>query len=176
MKLNFITRNFLVKQINKNKCFFIPTDTICGLICKDKNVIYDIKKRPKEKSIIKFIDSKEKIDNLTQKEIELLNKFWPGELTIIKSSISYRIPNNKQLISLLKKTGPLYCSSANISNQEVVNNWKKAKKIFGKKIYYITNKFNGSLNPSTILNLDNLLIIREGVLTDEIKEYIKKIF
>lgn len=176
MKLNFLTRYIISRKIKNGKCFFVPTDTICGLLCKDVNKIYELKKRPKNKSVILFISNKNDIKNLTVNESKLLDYFWPGELTIIKDSISYRMPNHKELLKLLKKTGPLYCSSANISNQEVENNWREAKKIFGYEINYITNKFKGSKNASMIFDLDNFNIIRDGLLTSKLNEYIKNYF
>lgn len=176
MNNNFFIRPWIIEKIKNGACFFTPTDTISGLICKNIETIYHLKQREKTKSIIMFISGYDLIPGLLDKEKKLLDKFWPGELTIIKNGISYRVPNDKKLIKIIMKTGPLFCSSANISNQPVINDYKEAKKTFGNDVLYITNKFKGSNVPSTIFNLDSLTFIREGKITNDIKDYLKNNF
>ena len=173
MKNNFFNKFLIAKMIKKGICFFTPTDTVCGLLSINSDIIYELKKRSKTKNIILLINDVNKIENLTEKEKHILNKFWPGELSVIKNNISYRMPNDKKLLNLLSITGPLYCSSANISNEEVINNWKDAKKVFCKNIKYITNKFNGSNIPSTIFDFDNFKIIRSGKIEKDLIELLK---
>ena len=175
MKNNFFNKYIIAYMLKKGVCFFTPTDTISGLLSVDSGIIYELKKRSKSKNIILLIDDLNKIPNLTHKENMILNKFWPGELSIIKNGISYRMPNDKKLLELLKITGPLFCSSANISNEDVINDWKKAKVVFSKKIKYITNDFKGSNVASTILNFDNFKIIRAGKIEKELSDFIKNL-
>ena len=116
-----------------------PTDTVYGLGTSAFNSsaiekIYLAKGRPVEKAIPVLIGSREDLVNLTSSMPEMANrlihKFWPGALTIIvfkKSSIpesvsstntvALRMPDHPFALELLRQTGPLAVTSANISNQ-----------------------------------------------------------
>ena len=74
---------------------------------------------------------------------------------MVKDGISYRAPNVKPLLKILRKTGPCYCSSANLSGQEVINDYQQAQIVFGEQIGYVTNTFKGSNQPSTIIDIDH---------------------
>lgn len=174
LKLNYLNKKKIVKLINEGRCIFTPTDTVCGLMCNNAQNIYQLKKRSLNKHIILFISHYNTIPNLSNIQIEFLKKIWPGKTTIIKDNVAYRIPHVKPLISILKKTGPIYCSSANISGQETINNFKKAFLIFGEKIAYITNTFKGSSVPSTIIDIDKWKILREGQDLEWIKSFLNK--
>jgi L-threonylcarbamoyladenylate synthase len=73
------------------------------------------------------------------------------------------MPNHKLLNNILKLTGTIYCSSANISGNEPVKNTKGAIKIFGNKkdLFYVEGKELGGM-PSTIIDFDNKAVIRQG--------------
>ena len=100
-----------------------PTDTIYGIGCnpyneESVNKIYEIKKREKTKSLPVLGYSKEDLekivdfDNTANKIIE---KFWPGPLTLVlplkdsklnklsnyTSTLAVRVPNNDCISSLL---------------------------------------------------------------------------
>jgi len=113
-----------------------PTDTLPAIGCLPKfsNIIYEFKKRDKNKPLILMgSEHKHLIDYVHESAKEdyenLASKYWPGALTIVipaseKQTVSLtsndltiglRIPNSYIAQSLLKETGPLLTSSANIS-------------------------------------------------------------
>ena len=53
--------NEISNALKKNKAAIVLTDTIFGIICKKKELIYQIKHRNHEKKIVKFINN---IDDL----------------------------------------------------------------------------------------------------------------
>jgi L-threonylcarbamoyladenylate synthase len=114
-----------------------PTDTVYGLgaLAFDEHAvsrISDVKGRSGEKAIPILIGS---IDQLALVSSgansigeELARKFWPGPLTIVLPrhpaipdavtpfpTVGIRIPNFAATIELLKLTGPMAVSSANIT-------------------------------------------------------------
>ncbi len=171
--------NSIIFELMNNKAVIIPTDTIIGILAKDKNIIYKIKQRSTNKKIIRFISDKSEIPNLNKDQINFLNEFWPGSLTIVKSNISYRIPNDKNLLYILNKFDYLYCSSANISNQECITNTLDANKIFDVSKYFynlvIVDEPRIGTEPSTIVNIDKWQILRRGANVEAIEEWINEL-
>ena len=113
-----------------------PTDTLPAIGCLPKfsNIIYEFKKRDKNKPLILMgSEQKQVIDYVHESAKEDFKKialnYWPGALTMIIPSsenhsliltsknltLGLRIPNSHIAQSLMRKTGPLLTSSANIS-------------------------------------------------------------
>lgn len=111
-----------------------PTETVYGLGVhysdKGLKTLYKIKNRNPAKPIAVCLDSYESIKNIVNKVPELFwilaKHFLPGPLTIVFSSeegsIGIRIPEHGLCRELLKKTGPLYVTSANYStNGDIIH-------------------------------------------------------
>lgn len=156
----------------------VETDTVMGLIALDPQLIYQIKQRSLNKKLIYFVDNINLIPNLPKYIGEILMKYWPGALTVIYHQTSYRIPNHPQLSKLVHLTGPIWSSSANISGEDPCNDYLDANNIFKEhedKIIFVKGK-NLTHQPSTIINLDTMEVIRNGIIDgrqilDEIKSY-----
>lgn len=162
--------NEIADELNKKTtAAVIETDTVMGIISHSENLIYKIKQRPKEKKIVTFVNDIDLIKSLTEKEKNAIKDFWPGALTIVKGGLSYRIPNHKQVLKLLEKTGPMLCSSANISGHTTCIDSDDAQKVFkdvGDELFFVEGK-NLTNNPSTVLDLDNLKVLRSGPVDGE---------
>ena len=110
---------------NKN-LIFCPTDTVFGVLCTDKNKIYEAKNRNYNipLQILGHRNYFFKLFNGYQNEARdlLIENFWPGGLSIVcDSSIGrecFREPNHKFLLSLLEDVyEPVFASSLNVSGQ-----------------------------------------------------------
>ncbi len=163
----FFDLETIANYLKTNKfAAIVETDTVMGIISLNANLIYECKNRPREKQLILFISNLNEIHDLNEIEKRVLKEYWPGKLTIIKNKKSYRIPNHKQLLKLISLTGPIYSSSANLSGAEPVNDINEAKKVFSEqsqKIIFVDGK-KLSTNPSTIIDLDNFKVIRNGII------------
>ena len=166
----------------------IPTETVYGIgvdplsqAAVDK--IFNLKEREENKPLSILVHSfhdliKLKIISTVPEIVEL---YWPGPLTIIveselnfadgvgtknPNSIGVRVPDNELALELLKKTGPLAVTSANISGQEDITNERDAEAVFGDKIghYLQGSALHGS--GSTIVDFrdEEFKVIREGPL------------
>ena len=98
---------------------------------------------------------------------DVIKKYWPGQLTIIYQQISYRIPKNPFILALLKILSVVYCSSANITNQKPLSSIAEIKQIFKPNLDNIiaiehSQNWPYSSIPSTIINLDRMIVIRQG--------------
>ena len=166
----------------------IPTETVYGIgvdplsqAAVDK--IYNLKERDENKPLSILVHSFHDLIKLKiiSKVPEIVELYWPGPLTIIveselnfadgvgtknPNSIGVRVPDNELALELLKKTGPLAVTSANISGQEDITNEKDAESVFGDKIghYLKGSALHGS--GSTIVDFrdEEFKVIREGPL------------
>ena len=134
--MNLVDCKSALKTLKSCLTIIFPTDTLPAIGCLPKfsNIIYKFKKRDKNKPLILMgSEHKHLIDYVHESAKEdyenIASKYWPGALTIIipasdkqtlnltsnDLSIGLRIPNSYMAQSLLKVTGPLLTSSANIS-------------------------------------------------------------
>lgn len=155
----------------KNNAVIMETDTVLGIFSKNLDLIYKIKQRPAEKKIVLLIDNVNQIPNGSNELLKLAKGFWPGKLTIVYNKISYRIPNQPYVLNILKKLSWMYCSSANISGQNVFKNTQEAldkfkNSPFKDKLLIVDGQSNSSL-PSTIYDLDEHKLLRQGEITLE---------
>ena len=167
----------------------IPTETVYGLgICYNLNIekLCTVKKRDPSKSIAVCLDSYESIKKIVTQIPDLFwvlaRQFFPGPLTIVfcseKGNIGIRIPEHDLCRELIKKTGPLYLTSANYSNYTDVINPLEVYKIFQGSIAGVladNNKLKYS-KCSTVIKIENsnsITLIREGpILWETIQSFL----
>ena len=134
--MNIIDCKSALNTLKSGLPIIFPTDTLPAIGCLPKfsNIIYEFKKRDKNKPLILMgSEYKHLIDYVHESAKEdyenLASKYWPGALTIVipasekqtvnltsnDLTIGLRIPNSYMAQSLLRETGPLLTSSANIS-------------------------------------------------------------
>ena len=193
-----------VNILKKGGVAIFPTDTVYGIgTLPEKEYvekIYKIKKRDFSKKIIALISDKKILSELidetdeNMKKIEnTLEKYWPGELTVIfranqnftknfdknMETIGIRIPKNKTALEIIKKSGGvLLTTSANISGENAVTKAKSLSKELLKNVDAVVQNENTELTgkPSTIVKYENgkLSLLREGnVSFTEIMENFK---
>ncbi len=134
--MNLVDCKTALKTLESGLPIIFPTDTLPAIGCLPKfsNIIYEFKKRDRNKPLILMgSEQKHLIDYVHESAREdyenIASKYWPGALTIVipasekqilnltsnDLTIGLRIPNSYMAQSLLRETGPLLTSSANIS-------------------------------------------------------------
>ena len=134
--MNLISCKSAFNLLRSGLPVIFPTDTLPAIGCLPKfsNVIYELKKRDKNKPLILMgSDQNQLIDYVHESAKEdyknVASKYWPGALTVVipssvqgsefitsnDNTIGLRIPNSYMAQSLMRETGPLLTSSANIS-------------------------------------------------------------
>ena len=128
--------------------------------------------------------------NINDKEEKLIKEFMPGLVTIIlekngkvnnliTSNTNYvgvRIPNNKELLEIINKLDkPIISTSANISEEISITNIEQIDKEIKDNVDYIYDVGEILNQSSTIVKFENgkLIILREGILTNKLKECFK---
>ena len=135
--------------IDSGSIIIFPTDTVYGIGCDPLNddsvlKLFKIKNRPLDKHLPILTDDILHLSHLvevTEKAKILINRFWPGPLTLIlklkkngsltsryafDNTIAIRIPDNKCTTNLIQltKNKLLVGTSANLSNHSPLTNLK----------------------------------------------------
>ena len=165
-----------------------PTDTVYGIGCNPYNItsvkkIYEIKSREKIKSLPVLaysLDVVKKIALIDRFSEKIIEKYWPGPLTLIleltdqklkkslnlQNKIAVRIPDSKCTLKLLEKCGLLVGTSANISGNSSYTNPDECIKNIKNYDIFLNGGTITSKGESTIIEIKNekIKMIREGVL------------
>ena len=121
---------------------------------------------------------------------DLIDEFWPGGLTLVcrasptlvwdlgetKGTVAVRMPLHQVALELLKKTGPLAVSSANVSGQPPATTADEAVAQLGDSVsvYLDAGPCPGDV-PSTIVDLTGSVprLLRRGVISvDRLQEVV----
>jgi L-threonylcarbamoyladenylate synthase len=109
-----------------------PTDTVYGLGCITSRpeaieAIYALKGRPPEKRVAILVSGLEAIDAgdwlVDDRVSRLADRFWPGALSMVlpasegEVTQSFRAPDHPVALALIRVAGPMYVTSANVSDE-----------------------------------------------------------
>lgn len=187
----------IVEIINSSGLVISPTDTVYGIMGDALNKesiknVYDVKHRDYKKPLILLMSSidmiKEYTLDISEDEMYLMKKFYPGCMTLLLKRnskvddmicnngeyIGVRIPDNKDLLSIIEKLGrPVFSTSCNISGNDVVRSVDEIDEEIISKVDYIYDGGYIDSVSSTVVRIDNgeVVILREGNLSEEIKNY-----
>ena len=167
-----------------------PTDTVYGLgtLAFNQNAIesiYTAKNRPIEKAIPILIGDLSDLDKITvdipNMALRFAARFWPGPLTCIvpkkhtlplavsaTPTVAVRIPDHPDARALLRATGPMAVTSANISGQPSP---ATAQEVYDQLNGRIPLILDGGTTPggipSTLVDCtgEKPVILREGPIT-----------
>ncbi len=180
-------------RVKEGKIIIFPTDTLYGIgagIHHEGAIdqIFRIKKRESGRPILILIEKPSDLLPLVKKVPpagrELIDRFWPGPLTLIfdaSESLSPRLTGNtgkigircpdsslvQRLLSFLKS--PITATSANRSHEPPCQNASDAEKYFGNQVDLILDGGTLVSEPSTVADLTEgtIKIIRQGKIKIE---------
>jgi len=134
--MNLVDCKTALKTLKSGLPIIFPTDTLPAIGCLPEfsNIIYEFKKRDRDKPLILMgSENKQLVDYVHESAKDdykkIASKYWPGALTMVVPAsekqtsiltsndltLGLRIPNSYLAQSLMRETGPLLTSSANIS-------------------------------------------------------------
>lgn len=164
----------------------IPTDTVYGVVARlfDEvavSRIYDVKAHSPTRAVgTILIGDPGQLDDLVPKELVMLaQSYWPGPTSVVLPvndalhyahrglcSLPFRHSNSMALNDIVRQTGPLATSSANLSGQPVATTLQEAIDYFGNTVdFYVDGGDCSAKNASRIISIDkdgNEHVIREG--------------
>lgn len=170
-----------------------PTETVYGLGADALNSeavkkIFIAKGRPQDNPLIVHVSSKDLsslVKYIPKVAEELMNRFWPGPLTIILdkkdvipdetsaglSTIGIRMPNNEVALKLIELSGkPIAAPSANISGRPSPTEVERCVEDLNGRVDYILGGDRSDIGvESTIVDctVDPPMILRPGGITLE---------
>jgi L-threonylcarbamoyladenylate synthase len=158
-----------------------PTDTVYGLGADAADElaqrrIYQIKGRPVGMPLILMAAAESQLAgwvHLDSRAEEIIRRWWPGPLTVILharggGTLGVRIPNHDVALELLRASGPLMTTSANLHGKDPAMTAGEAAELPG-----VTAILDGGPAPggtaSTVLDLTGPEphILREGAISTQ---------
>jgi L-threonylcarbamoyladenylate synthase len=188
IKINKKIIESIKKPIKEGAIAVIPTDTIYGIVCSAMNKksvekVYKLRKRDAKKPVIILISSIKDLKLFgvkVDKEKKMIELLWPDKVSVILNcpnkkfeylhrgtkTLAFRMPEDKDLISLLKATGPLIAPSANFEGKKPAKNIKEAQNYFGSSVDFYIDGGDLKSEPSTIISIisGEIKIIRKGIV------------
>ena len=189
------------QAVGRGDLIVIPTDTVYGIAADAFNPaavakLLDAKGRGRNSpppvlvSDIKTLDAL--AERMTPEMSALAEAFWPGGLTIVvparttlawdlgdtSGTVAVRMPDHTVALELLRESGPLAVSSANLTGQPAAVTAAEAYAALGDRIavYLEAGESSGSRVGSTIVDATPTVdgkpvrILREGTVSrDEIR-------
>ncbi len=166
----------VINRLKNKEIGILPTDTIYGIsaLISDyalRKKINKIKNSDSNKNIIILVSKIkqiQKIADISKKQILLfknpnpttivcnINKYYDHNISST-NTIAIRLVKSKLLKKIINKTGPLYSTSANMSNKQYIGSLENFKKL---KVDFILFDDISSSTHSTIYDLINKKYIR----------------
>ncbi|MBN2554716.1 MAG: threonylcarbamoyl-AMP synthase [Anaerolineales bacterium] len=176
--------------IKKGELVAFPTDTVYGLGADPFNPeavqkLYAVKKRPSSKAIPILLGEESDLTNvagpLSDVVFRLMERFWPGALTLIVprhpdlpvdlsglNTVGVRLPDLASVRALLLKTGPLAVTSANRSGVvEPCTAEAVRDQLAGRIAWILDGGSTPGGSPSTVIDVTGgePVVLREGPIT-----------
>ncbi|WOF15643.1 threonylcarbamoyl-AMP synthase [Methanoplanus sp. FWC-SCC4] len=183
-----------VSVLHRDGLIVYPTETVYGLGCDafSENAIkrvYDVKKRQISKPIsiaVSDIDMALAVAKISKTELEFIERFMPGPVTIIVEAkscipsvltggtgfIGIRIPKNPIARKIIEEfDAPITSTSANISGRKSPMEFSEITVVYD--LFIDGGKLSGM--PSTVVDVKNKKILREGENIEEIAGFLAEL-
>jgi tRNA threonylcarbamoyl adenosine modification protein (Sua5/YciO/YrdC/YwlC family) len=182
-----------VSAARRGELIVLPTDTVYGVGADAftppaVSALLDAKGRGREMPPPVLVGSVRAatalVEDLGTYGQDLIDEFWPGALTLVcranqnllwdlgetKGTVAVRMPMHELAVELLKETGPLAVSSANLTGQPAARTLAEAEKMLGEAVsVYLDGGPTGHAEPSTIIDLTGPIprLLRAGAVSEE---------
>lgn len=181
-------------RLNRGEIGIIPTDTIYGFVASALlpdavERLYASRGRNERKPCIVLIADMSDIEQfgrmLSSKEKQLLERVWPGKVSVILSgfpdrfsylhrgtgTLAFRVPDVSELCDMLRRSGPIIAPSANPEGMKPAETIEEAEAYFGDRANFLVDGGTLSGSPSTIVRLEvgRFTIVRPGAAEDVLR-------
>lgn len=184
------------KILNDGGVVIFPTDTAFGIGVRidDENAVrklFELRKRAENKPVPVLVSSvlmaKGYVKELPKNVEKLMEKYWPGGLTIIlqandnvsrlvsggTGTVGLRMPDNKIVLSLIENVGvPILGPSANFAGEATPFTREEIDpELVNLVDYVLDGETKGRGMPSTVIDCTKTpwKIVREGAVKVEMK-------
>ena len=191
------------EAVAEGQCVVFPTDTVYGIGCaafdaKAVTGLLEAKKRGRDMPPPVLIAEASMLRALAGQVPEaarkLVARFWPGALTIIvkaqrslpldlgetRGTVAVRVPDHDQARALLRRTGPMAVSSANVSGQPAATTAGEARRMLAEAVaVYLAGGRAPGGTASTIIDFtgdEHGRVLRQGAIDlEELREVVPEL-
>ncbi|WP_083983427.1 L-threonylcarbamoyladenylate synthase [Actinomadura hibisca] len=182
-----------VSAVRRGELVVLPTDTVYGIGADAftppaVSSLLDAKGRGRDMPPPVLVGSVRAaaalVEDLGTYGQDLIDEFWPGALTLVcranqnllwdlgetKGTVAVRMPMHELAVELLKETGPMAVSSANLSGRPAARTAEEAEKMLGDSVsVYLDGGMSGHADPSTIVDLTGAIprLLRAGAIPED---------
>lgn len=173
-----------------------PTETVYGLGANalDEQAIlrvFQIKKRPLEKPIflaVSNFDMLEKVAEVNSSDLALLDKLLPGPVSVLVKKrnvvpdmltagsplVGIRFPDHETALRIIDRAGPITSTSANRTGApSPIRAADISREIEDRVDMIVDGGKSKYAQPSTLLDLANRKVLREGAGLDKVNEILR---
>jgi L-threonylcarbamoyladenylate synthase len=184
-----ITDPMIAQLLEQGAVGVIPGDTVYGVMGRADKVdvagrLYGAKQREHKPGTVIAASIDQLVGlGLKRRYLTPVEQYWPGAVSVIipcgpelehlhlgMHGLAVRVPDDADLLELLRATGPLLTSSANLTGQPTAVTVRQAEDYFGDKVdFYVDGGDLSDRSPSTIVRVvdDAIEVIRAGAVTIE---------
>ena len=173
-----------------------PTDTVYGLGADAFSTsailkLFEIKQRPHNQAIAVLLGGSDQLRLVTKNPnraaMTLAEQYWPGALTLVvprhpdlpeilspKPTLGLRIPDHPAALALLRLTGPLAVTSANLSGQPNTTTAQEVlAQLDGKIDLLLDGGETPGGTPSTVVDMtgEHPVVLRQGPIHIDPEEF-----
>ena len=189
--------NKILSLLNQEEIVSFPTDTVFGIgvIYNSANAVNKMKiAKGRDASkpfplMVADVEQMEEVAYLSDRERKIAEKYMPGALTLVLNkkdtvddsfvngfkTIAIRIPDDRFALRLLKKAGPMFVTSANMSGEPAANTHEEVLAQLDGRIAAVVKGEAKSHGARTIIDCTGkeLKCLREGTISfKEIRELV----
>jgi L-threonylcarbamoyladenylate synthase len=181
-----------VEAVRSGGLVVLPTDTVYGIGCAPSKPeaidrLFEAKRRPRSLVLPVLVDDVAAAERLSLMDVRarrLAERFWPGALTLVlprsqesaswplgeqRDTIGLRVPAAGIALELLRASGPMAVTSANLSGSSTPTSCEEVRAVFGPVVaVYLCDDDQIGGRASTVVDAAGARILRDGDLTEEI--------
>ncbi len=183
-----------VEAIRAGGLIVLPTDTVYGIGCAPSNPqaidrLFEAKRRPRSlvlPVLVADVAAAERLALMDDRARRLAERFWPGALTLVlprteqsaswplgeeRETVGLRVPASETALELLRETGPLAVTSANLSGAPTLATCEEVRAVFATAVavYLCADEQMGG-RASTVVDVAGGRVLREGDLAEDVAE------
>jgi L-threonylcarbamoyladenylate synthase len=177
----------LAQLLKEGAVGVLPTDTVYGVVGQATRPeaaqrVYAAKEREHKPGTVIAADIDQLVAlGIKRRYLTPVAEYWPGAISVIIPcgpeleylhlglvSLAVRIPNDAELLKLLRETGPLLTSSANLTGKPTAADIEQAKAYFNGNVdFYVEGGDLSGRAPSTIIRIidDEIEVLRQGAVS-----------
>jgi L-threonylcarbamoyladenylate synthase len=180
-----------IDALDRGELVVIPTDTVYGVAGRldvhAVDALFSLKQRSYDKPLPILgadLEALAEIARFDGRARALAERFWPGPLSLVVSraegfglplgrggeaSVAVRVPAHPVALDILRRSGPLAVTSANLSGEAEAHSIHDARAALGESVGVYVEGGRCAGDPSTVVSLmhDEPQVLRPGAIRDE---------